>query len=201
MLRTPFKRFARKEDGTFSVETVLIYPLLIWALSAMFIFWDGFKVNNNAISATYTVADLISRQTSPITDDFVNGLDTLYSVIAENREDNDLRVTVVQLTEGDNPVVDPPELELVWSYGTAGLPKRENINDVKNIVPLMAVGATMIVVESRTVWEPPLDWNIGGMTFENITFTSPRFVPQIKFDDGTGDSGGIGFDDGDGDAA
>lgn len=193
-------RFKGDEAGTFSVETVLVYPLLIWALSAMFIFWDGFKVNNNAISATYTVADLISRQTSPITPAFVGGLDNLYDVIAENRDDNEIRVTVVQLRQGDNPVVDPPVLELVWSYGTSGLPERDDIDDVRALVPLMAVGATMIVVETRTKWEPPLDWDIGGMTFENITFTSPRFVPQIKFDDGSGDGGGISFDDGDGDA-
>jgi len=198
MTRSHFRRFQTAEYGTFSVETVLVFPLLVWALSAMFIFWDGFKVNNNAISATYTLADLVSRQTSPITEEFVDGLDTLYTQIVENRNDNELRVTVVQLALGDDPDVDPPELKLIWSDGTAGLPDRTDIVDIQQMVPLMAVGATMIMVETRTVWEPPLDWEIGGMTFENISFTSPRFVPQVKFDDGSDDSGGLQFDDGDG---
>ncbi len=184
------KQFRRAEDGTFSVETVIVFPLLIWALTAVLVFWDGYKVNNNAISGTYTVADLVSRQIAPVDDDFIDGLDKLYTRIVQNRHANDVRVTVVRMNQGADPSVDPPILQLVWSQGTEGLPRRDNIADVRNRVPLMAVGTSMVMVETRSVWIPPLSWEIDGkwigrIDFGNVSFTSPRFVPQVKYDDGT----------------
>ncbi|MXQ07064.1 hypothetical protein GQ651_04320 [Alphaproteobacteria bacterium GH1-50] len=195
-ISSAIRRFRAFEDGSLSVETVLIFPLLAWALSAMLVFWDGFKVNNNAIAATYTVADLVSRQTSPITDDFVKGADKLYAKIVQNNNDNELRLTVVQMSESTTPGGDP-EPRLVWSHGTSGLPAREKIEDITAMVPLMAVGTSMIMVETASDWTPPFDIDFASMTFRNVFFSSPRYVPQVKFDNGGDDSIGFVYDDGD----
>lgn len=195
-LSSQIRAFLRREDGTYSVETVLIFPLLFWAFGAMFVFWDGFKLNNNAVSATYTVADLVSRQTSPITTGFVSGLDDVFEKIVEGRSDSELRVTVVRMVLGPDPINDPTDIELVWSHGTDGLPGLLNADGLDTTLPLMAVGASIIMVETEARWDPALDWIIPGQTFQNRVFTSPRFVPQVKFDDGSDTAGGIGVDDG-----
>lgn len=189
-------RFFGLETGSLSVETVLVFPLLAWGFGAMFVFWDGFRLNNSAISGTYTVADLVSRQTAPVTPAFVNGLDDVFTQIVDNNLENELRVTVVRMAVGPDPVLQPTKLELVWSHGTPGLPKHETVESLGDAFPLMALGATMVMVESETPWTPPLRGVLPGRTFRNRVFTSPRFVPQIKFDDGTDPGGGISLDDG-----
>jgi Flp pilus assembly protein TadG len=60
------RRFLKSENGSYSVEAVIIFPILLWALGATFVFWDVYKLRNNAAAGTYTVADLVSRQTDAI---------------------------------------------------------------------------------------------------------------------------------------
>jgi hypothetical protein len=191
-----FRQFVHREAGTFSVETVLVFPLLFWAFGAMFVFWDGFKLNNNAISGTYTVADLVSRQTSPITPTFLTGIDSVFERIVQTRQGTELRVTVVRMAVGPDPVLQPTRLELVWSKGTQGMAGLSNADNLDDILPLMAVGASIIMVETEAGWTPPLTWIVRDRTFKNRVFTSPRFVPQVKFDDGSGLGGGTTLDDG-----
>lgn len=191
------RRFFRRETGSFSVETAIIFPILLWGFGAMFVFWDAFKLKNNAISATYTVADLVSRQTAPITPGFVGGLDDVFTKIAGNRLENQVRVTVVRMAVGPDPVNDPTELQLIWSHGTDSLPAVTDAAQIEGLMPLMAVGASMIMVETRVEWASPLGMFLPELTFGNRVFTSPRFVPQITFDDGTGiGGGGSNLDDG-----
>jgi Flp pilus assembly protein TadG len=69
-----FKDFLRDEDGLILVEGLIMMPLIIWALVAMFIYWDVFRTINVTQKAAYSVADLLSRQRDTIPLTFANGL-------------------------------------------------------------------------------------------------------------------------------
>lgn len=191
-------RFFRSERGSYSVEAVIMFPLLLWALSATFVFWDVFKLRNNSVAATYTIADMVSRQTQAVDTSFVGGLDTLYRALLGENRPVDLRVTVFRMDPGPDPVTDPTELALVWSSGSTNLPAILDPAPLEDELPILAVGATLIMVESSVAWSPPLSGILPQLDLTNRVFASPRFVPQIDFDDGSGSLGGEGApDDGD----
>ena len=85
------RRFAAAESGALSVEAVIIFPILLWAFIAMFVFWDAFKAQNINLKATYTVADLISREDDPIDAAYVDGMNDVYEFLIARDDGNDLR--------------------------------------------------------------------------------------------------------------
>lgn len=190
------KNFIRREDGSYSVEAVLVFPILLWVLVATFVFWDVFKLRNNAVTATYTLADMISRQTEEIDPAFLSGLDDVFTAVVGAEVPMDMRVTVMRMDVGSDPVTDPTELALVWSHGTDGMPQYVDPVSLEDNIPILAVGATLILVETVVTWTPPLASILPETELGSRVFASPRFVPQILFDDGTVDGADLP-DDGD----
>ena len=47
------KAFGRNDAGSVSVEAVIMFPILLWAFAAMFVFWDAFKMQNILINFFY----------------------------------------------------------------------------------------------------------------------------------------------------
>lgn len=187
-----FRRFSRRDDGGLSVETVLAFPILVWAFGAMLVFWDGFSLKNASTSATYAIADLISRQTEEIDDKFIEGTGDLFAQIATGAFGSDIRVTVIRHVAGADPVVDPAHYELAWSDGTEGMPGRTSLTGLEDAVPLMPVGASMILVETRAQWLGSMAGFTMEQDFMSSIYTVPRYVPQIVYkgaDTGNGNSG------------
>lgn len=165
-----------------SVEAVIIFPLLMWAYAAMFVYWDAFKSQNINLKATYTIADLISRYECPIMNADIEGMNSVYSYLIRSDNGNDIRVSVVSMGVADDGVT--PELDLEWSYATGVMTKYDNLDNVQGKLPIMATGDQLILVDSTMNWEPPLtfaliDLGLGNMTFGNSVFTAPRFIPQV----------------------
>ncbi len=181
-MMTRAKNFFRDHSGSLSVETVLVLPLLVWAFCAMLVFWDAFKMNNEAISATYMVGDLVSRQTEEIDDAFITGINSVFNQLISSEADTDVRVSVIMRKAGDDPEVDPPYNDLIWSKGSGELPDRTTVVELDHVVPLMAVGSTLVIVESRTRWEPLFSDVLAARDLNHVAIISPRFVSQVKFD-------------------
>ena len=60
------RKTLKDEKGSFSVEAILMFPMLVWAFMAMYVFFEGLRESNINLKATYTVADLLSRETDLI---------------------------------------------------------------------------------------------------------------------------------------
>ena len=88
-----FRRFSRDQSGTAVVETVLVLPLLIWAHLATYEFFDAFSTITRNMRATYTLADMISRQTGPVSHSYVQGMEQLYAFLNNNPPNAWVRVT------------------------------------------------------------------------------------------------------------
>lgn len=90
--------FLRDEDGLILVEGLLMLPLVIWALVAMFIYWDVFRTINVTQKAAYSVADLLSRQRDTIPLTFANGLQNVLDFLTPGGHPVKMRITSLECT-------------------------------------------------------------------------------------------------------
>ncbi len=178
------KRFTRDEQGSLSIEAVFALPMLVWAIAATFVFWDAFKTLNITQKATYTVADMISRESDAIDADFLTSMHELFAYLSnEDGDGNALRITVVKMNE--DPDTNVKSLEMVWSEGVGGAVGLENMTTIENRIPDMATGDQLIVVESEQEWAPAFAVGLAAYRFREVALARPRFAPQVKWDDGT----------------
>lgn len=182
MIKRWLKHFQRDETGALSVETVVVFPILLWALGATFVFWDAYKTRNINLKATYTVADMISREVDAITPAYVDGMNDVFRFLTSGDHDNDLRVTVVKMGLAEDG--ETPQYKLVWSHSTdAAMPPVDDITTIEAKLPMLAIGDQLIVVESKMYWEPIFRIGLDARQLNQFVFASPRFVPQVKFED------------------
>lgn len=181
-LRRALRRFRRGQDGSVSVETIVMLPVLVAVLMSMFAFWDAMHARTAALRAATTISDALSRETAKIDAAYVERLGDLFAFLAGAEGGTSLRITVVAntVTEGG-----AERLELRWSaVSDAGDSPVTDVADIARHVPKLAVGDEVIVVESRVDWTPPLRTPLVGQTFEEVTAARRRFVPQVLWSDG-----------------
>ncbi|MEM6385098.1 MAG: hypothetical protein AAF718_02560 [Pseudomonadota bacterium] len=197
------QRALRDERGSFSVEAILMFPLLIWAYFGMYAFFEGFREGNINLKATYTIADVLSRETEEINMTYLNNMNTIYEWLSLTDDSTQMRVSVVIWNE------DEQKHELYWSRGVNGKDDMEEVLVPYNItphVPIMADQASAIVVETWVDYKPIMLPTRDSGIFEllglgwsdtevyNLVVVSPRFVDQLKFE-GMGDGTGSVHDD------
>lgn len=177
------KHFSRKEDGGISIEAVLVFPILVWAITATFVFFDAFKSLHVSQKATYAVADMMSRETEAVDDDYLTTMHEMFAYLSKDTEDTSaIRFTVVQrgLDADGNE-----ETTLVWSEAVGGAEAHTDISTIEDRIPLMMVGDQLVVVETEHEWSPAFAVGLASYRFREVTVSRPRFSPQLCYDDGT----------------
>lgn len=185
------RRNLRDEKGSFSVEAVLMFPMLAWAFMAMFVFFEGLRESNINLKATYTISDLLSRETSLIDQEYLDGMNGVYAWLSRSATPVSMRVSVVRYDETADRHVN------VWSRGVAGKPNlaQEDIDEhITPHVPIMADASTAIVVETWTTYDPIMDIGLTDTELYHVVVTAPRFSEQLLFE-GVGDGGGDDHND------
>lgn len=185
---------AADEKGSFSVEAVLMFPMIVWAFMAMFVFFEGLRESNINVKAAYTVSDLLSRETDEIDQSYLDGMRDVYTWLSRSANPVSLRVTVVRFDDTNDQHVK------VWSRGAGGAVEltQDDIDvTITPNIPIMADAATAIVVETWTTFTPLMDIGLVETDVYNLVVTSPRFTDQLMFDginDGTGSEHNDGTD-------
>ena len=182
----------RAEDGSVSIEAILMFPLLIWAWIAMYTFFEGLRENNINLKASYTIGDLLSRETSTIDMGYLNGMVDVFAWLTRTNQDVGLRVTVVRWNEADE------RHDLVWSRGLSGQADltQEGVDAVLTpSIPILADADTAIVVETWAQFEPVMEIGLTDTTIYNVVVTPPRFSEQLVLE-GINDGTGSNHDDG-----
>lgn len=188
--------FLRREEASVSIETVIIFPLLLWAYAAMFIYWDAYKAQNVNLKATYTIADMLSREDGSklIEPDYVDGMNSVFSYLIRRNEGNDVRVSIVDFVADPSDPAAPATMTLCWSHATGSYVGHTDISALQSQLPQMPGGAELIVVETRMTWSPPFNFTLEpiGLDTRDMTqlvFTSPRWAPKLEWDgDADGDA-------------
>ena len=190
------KRFKRDEDGTVTVEFVLLFPLLALWLGASFIFFDAFKTTSQAAKAAYTIADIVSRQ-PVIPNGYIDELYTLQeNLLPRSPNGKWLRVTSIQYIEdpdldGDG-LPDATYHQVLWSEAkplitdtNGNTNKMETADIPTEILPTMSANDTIVLIENFVPYTSipiPLlsELNFTGLEWRNRIVNRPRFSSKIE---------------------
>lgn len=177
-LNRVIRRFRGEQDGSVMVETVICLPLLIWGLVATYEFFEVHRYTSAREKATYTIADMISREVAPINETYIDNLKRLYDTMTNDDGVSQLRVSIVNFD------LDANEYSISFSEIRGTGPMTSLVDaDVKNahaILPILNDGEQVILVESQSDYKPAFRVGLGNeVPIETRIFTKIRFAPQI----------------------
>ena len=177
--KTWLTAFRKDTGGNMSVEFVLMMPMLFLTFMCTYVFFDGYRQSTVNLKAAYTISDLISRETNPVTDEYIDSMHNLLQMMTRDGSATRLRVSVVKWDTGDD------KYYLDWSEarGTGMAPMTNNdLLLIEDKLPLMPDNERVIVVETTNTFVPLYGIGMKNIELENFVFTRPRFAPQVIFD-------------------
>ncbi|MEZ5752931.1 MAG: hypothetical protein R3D60_13520 [Paracoccaceae bacterium] len=206
----PGAGFRKKSDGSVSVELLLILPLLLWALTATVVFFEGFRARYQTQMAAQTVADIMSRETSMFTANYVEGMNQVFDFLAGANYPTRIRVSSVIWDSANN------RNRLQWSYGSRGMTAlpantfhllqsgqidtlraafgnddsftfaasdaQMPVESLPSQIPPILPGESLIVIETFALWSPFADVGVGQLRFNPVVAVRPRFSPWVNFE-------------------
>ncbi len=176
--RKSLRAFARDERGVMLAEFLIMLPLVIWGLLALFVYWDVFKTINITQKAAYSISDLLSRQ-EVITPAFLNGLPGVLAFLTPGTQGSRMRITSFEYNQTTNKYV----VLFSCSPGNSiDLPlTATNLDQMKPTIPIMDNMDSMILVETWVGYQPDFDTGLlnvtgtlDGLTMTQSILTRPR---------------------------
>jgi len=202
--------FTRDAKGTASLELMIVLPILLWALAATTVFYDGFRTRYHAQMAAQTIADIMSRETDLFTEAYVDGMNDVFDFLVDASIPTRLRVSSViwdsvnernrlQWSYGTRDLQALPEeifavLELgdaltlqglfnePLAIGPTGALPQMPVADLADRIPPILPGEALILVESFALWTPFANVGLGEMRLAMVVVVRPRFAPFVNFD-------------------
>lgn len=177
--------FLRDDGASVSIETVLIVPVLAWAFVATFAFFDVYRAKGQSLKASYAISDLLSRETEGVNAEYIDGIGEIFEYLTPFDSSAWVRVTVLRCQrrcDGSNR-----KLKRDWSYATDGASLVTNSDlagDYDAVIPYLAQGERLIMVETRGHYDPPFPALLPGIVAQDIdelVLTRPRFAPQLAW--------------------
>ena len=181
--------FLRRAEGAVTVETVIVLPVLVWTFVAMAVFWDAYRAGTVALRATYTIGDLVSRETRCLDQGYLDGLRGVFDSLAASGRPGGVgrdgpsairvswvreRITNVESRDGEPDLV-TTETELQASYVSGAIAPVAALGDIEDLVPPLAPGDQLIVVQTSVPWTPVMDVGLIARDFEGVATTRHRF--------------------------
>ena len=104
-------------------------------------------------------------------------MNKLFDYMTMTNHRTKIRVSVVSRKLEDDGETEYNNLE--WSHSTNDLEVPSSADDIAELIPIMAVGDQVIIVETLMVYEPQLSIGLKADIYGNAVATRPRFVPQV----------------------
>jgi hypothetical protein len=176
-LRSRWRHLRQEEGGSLTVEAVIMFPLLFWALLSMLVFFDAYRQSSLNVKASYTISDMLSREVEPINAAYLDGAMNLFAELARSANPPRMRVTVVYYDAAQKRFFRD------WSHQRGGVPVLSNADvlAMQHKLPLVPNNERLIVVETWADYVPPFNVGLARQDLYNFVFTRPRFAPQVKF--------------------
>lgn len=172
------RRLWRQEDAFLTVEAIIWIPFLMATVLAVFAVFDLFRAQTLNHKAAYTVGDTLSRETSLITDTYIDNTEKLAGLLTRQDVDNvGVRVTVLEWDADTNSHV------VKWSKSRAPFDEltEEELETLSARAPMMVNGEQIILTET---WMAHRAYELirrgSGGYFASV-FTRPRYTPQLRF--------------------
>ncbi|QFT99007.1 hypothetical protein FIU85_16965 [Roseovarius sp. THAF8] len=181
-LKVSLRSFLEDTRGLITVETVLSMPLLFWAMTATFDFFEIHRYKSVREKGTFTIADMISRETRAggLTSIYLDNAKILFDEITNDDGVNQIRVSVVKYSDHKK------EYSIAWSQvrGTGPLVPLTD-GDVKNAhatLPDVNHGEEVILVESTSSYQPLFNVGLNDVTIGTRVFSAIRFTAQVCYE-------------------
>ncbi|KMK66334.1 TadE/TadG family type IV pilus assembly protein [Puniceibacterium sp. IMCC21224] len=194
-LKARLRRFSDDTDGYITVEAMIVLPVLLWLFGASWVYFDAFRQQGVNQKANYTIGDMISRETDPLDDEYIdNTRDLLYLLNKSQGNESDLRITIVRYDGGSDGY------DVVWSEarGNYGPLDDADMRDYADRLPVMAHNDQVILVETWDDYHSAMQVGLDDFEIKTYSFTRPRFAPQVMY---VGDSGNNSWGGGDPDGS
>lgn len=173
--------FLRDTRGNASIEALIFVPLILTIIAATFALFDTYRYKAINTRAAFTISDALSRETAPITPNYLDGMLATLQYLTEGNGPYALRVSLVHFDEDANAYV------VDWSETRGAFVDLddEEVAGMVDRLPEMLNNERLIVVETSTNFQPV--FAVPGLTseglFHNLAFTRPRFAPKIVWSD------------------
>lgn len=177
------KRFRRDEKGNLTVEAMFLMPVLAISFVLMYIIFDAIRQHTINQRAAYTISDMLSRETDYINPMYMDhAREMLVWLTSKHKRDVSLRVSVLRYdAQRDRYTV-------MWSKTRGPVDPHQNkdMPALKEKLPGMVDGEQVILTETWTDYQPPMNLGFLPREVRTFVFARPRFTPQLKW-------GGIGL--------
>lgn len=172
----PLKRFVSETRASMSVEAIIILPVLFWAYAAMFTYFEAFRAQAVAEKSAYTISDMISRETDPITPDYMNNTRAMFKDLSGlTNSETAIRISLLRWDESRN------RFYIDWSKKRGDTPRLRNadVSAWQDRLPSLLDNEKIILVETASDYAPTFDVGLSERVIETFIYTRPRFSPQI----------------------
>lgn len=170
------KVFRADTRGSVSIEFVLAMPMLFWAFMAMYVYFDGYRQSGVNLKAAYTIADLVSRETEPIDDEYMDSMRKLHRLLTRANTYTNLRITVVRWSDSQDRYY--RDWSAARGVGVLAL-TNDDMLALADKLPTMPDAERVILVETTNTFVPLLNVGMENKELKNFVFTRPRFAPQV----------------------
>ncbi len=173
ILENKLTKFRRDRSGATTVEFMITMPMVIFWLAGSFTFFDAYSESTRALKATYTVADILSRQTE-VDDEYIDDMNLLFTDFMRGST-NDVWIRVSSIEKIDDA------LTIDWSTATGLHNSLTTIEQsLEDLIPSIVNDESIILVESYSPFVPFLDYiGIQSRTYTNKVVVTPRFTSQL----------------------
>ncbi|HEY0276572.1 MAG TPA: hypothetical protein VGC31_10965 [Paenirhodobacter sp.] len=181
--------FWRRQDGNVAIEGMMGGALLLGWFMAAYEFYDAFRIKSRIGSATYTIADLISRQKSAIGPEFVDGTKHLFDqFIGISETDRSwMRVTLISCpatsTDMENCDGSAKNARLDTSFATGNHePLTQIMLDARaDHIPILAAGDSVVVLETVYAYLPLFGIGDRGLSIDGKVPISAGLTSKLTF--------------------
>ncbi len=188
MLKSKFSRFCRADDGDAALEYMIIAPVVMTLFVGTMTIFDAYRAKFEAEAATNTIADLVSRETTTLTDDYIDGMLNVFETLSHRSDDEALRVSVVSYN------ADSQSHEVVWSQSrnsASGALTSAETQNMSDAFPLMGHLDRVVYLETSTDYVVPVglmrDTFMDDFEIRNDIVITPRFASTVCYATGGAD--------------
>ena len=189
ILPAPLRRFTRDDTGYANVESIIVLPALLWLFGVGWVYFDAFHQQSINQKANYVIGDMISRETDPLDETYIQNAHNLLSALTRSDTENtDFRTSVVQFDAELN------DWDLVWSdaYGARTRLQKADLYDYIDRLPPAMDNEQLILVETWEDYAPVFKVGLDPFEIATYSFTSPRYTSQVVWEGSTSAGGGGG---------
>lgn len=191
MLMRRLRKLLREERGSIPIEGVMGALLILGWYAIAFQFLDAFRTKSEALKASYTIADMISREEAPIGPTYMAGAKRMLDFMLNSDASRSwLRVTIIYCPSDNNAntVIDCDgngnkfALEKSWATALTPVHTVTTINAEKDRIPLMSEGDSAVILETSLSYNPIFDIGQKSLTLDGgNTWTRQGLSSQLRF--------------------